>query len=109
MELDQFISGALLGIAQGIRRANADLRAEREPKESVRSAFFTMGPVSQNEKQSSVEFDVAVTSQSVTEGSGKAGGMIIHVVELGGELRAEQRHEQASRMKFTVWVLGQLI
>jgi hypothetical protein len=109
MELGQFISNALVGVAHGIRTANTTLRSEREANESLHSAFFTMGPVNQTDKQASIEFDVAVTVSTTASGSANAGGSLLKVVELSGKASAEHSHQNASRIKFTVWVPGQLI
>ena len=90
MELKEFVKSVLKDVVDAV---------EETRKESSRDMHLNAG-----KDERTVEFDIAVTVEDVTGGTGKAGIKVFSVIEGGGELSKELKNSSASRIKFGVYV-----
>lgn len=91
MDLEQFIKDALVGIRKGVAAANDALGDKN------RTFSLTSG----REKESFINFDIAVTAVHASNTSG-GGGIHVQVVDIGGSKEIKSAQETASRIKFAV-------
>jgi hypothetical protein len=91
MELNQFITKALVEIATGITNANTELN----------NRSFEIEAFRRDKETGFVSFDIAVKTN---EENGKGAKAVIQVINLGigGEVKKSSNNEQANRIKFYV-------
>ena len=98
MELAEFVEGALVEIAAGVRNANRRLKEEFK----LANGPYQLAPrADTKEYRSGVQFDVAVTATS-SESSTGGGGVHISVLKAGVEASGERGEERVTRIKFEV-------
>lgn len=90
MELKEFVTKVLKDLVGAVDDASA---------QSIREIHLTE---SQNDR--TVEFDIAVTVEDITSGSGKAGIKVFQFIEGGGEISKEAKNATVSRIKFGVHI-----
>ena len=90
MELKEFIKSALKDIVDAV---------EEIRKDSSRDMYLTTG-----KEQRTVEFDIAVTIEDSSSGTGKAGIKVFQLVEGGGEVSSAQKNSSISRIQFGVYI-----
>ena len=88
MELKEFIKSVLGDVMDAV---------EEIRKESVRDVYLDSG---KNDR--TVEFDIAVTVEDSTSGSGRVGIKVFQLIEGGGEASKEVKNSSVSRIKFGV-------
>lgn len=99
MELETFIKDTLVGIKNGLRSANLKIaEAEGKVLGQDAQAMFIFRP---DEKNSSLDFDIAVTVSSESKKEG-GGGIKIAIANLGAEVSAASAFQHVSRIKFSV-------
>jgi hypothetical protein len=91
MELKQFVKNVLKDLVDAV---------EEVRHESTRDMKLS----SHKESNQTVEFDIAVTVEDSTTGTGKAGIKVFQIIEGGGELSKEQKNSSVSRVKFGVHI-----
>lgn len=89
MELKEFVKSVLKDLVEGV---------EEVRKESSRD----MTLASHKESNQTVEFDIAVTVEDATSGTGSAGIKVFQIIEGGGEISKEMKNSSVSRVKFGV-------
>ena len=102
MDLEDFIKTSLKSIYLGVTGSNKEIFGEELGK-SESSVFVIM----HGDKESIVEFDIAVTAEASSKKEGKA-GLKIHVAELGGGVNSSQSEQKVSRIKFRVKALSMI-
>ena len=104
MELHEFISGSLVQIAKGLRKANTDLRKldEDDNRPRIEREHFALLPGSKDATRM-VEFDVAITARREVKGSGGA-KFSVWVVDANIDAGGAHTREEVSRLKFAVAV-----
>jgi len=90
MELKEFIEAALTDIVGAVEKAS---------KDSCRNITLA----SNNERRT-VEFDVAVSTETKGTASGKAGIKVLSFIETGGDIQHESKNSTVSRISFGVSV-----
>lgn len=100
MKLEAFIQKALVQIAKGVYGANLELTGTESPTGTVP---FLMQRGNAAGETTGVAFDVAVVSESTTQGD-VAGRFNIHVVDANIEGKVGRQNREISRIKFTVGV-----
>lgn len=90
MELKEFVKSVLKEVVDAV---------EETRKESSRDMHLSPG-----KDQKSVEFDIAVTVEDSTSGSGRAGIKVFQLIEGGGEISKEAKNSSVSRISFSVYV-----
>ena len=90
MDLKEFVKSVLMDVVNAV---------EETRKESSRDMHLDSG-----KEQRTVEFDIAVTVEDITEGKGKAGIKVFQLIEGGGEISKEAKNSSVSRIKFGVYV-----
>ena len=96
MELEEFIKDTLVGIRNGVRLANDNLKTSGEDNRIFQLENSSI-------KETYVNFDVAVTATHETNKSG-SGGIRIRVVDIGGGKEVKTAQESVSRIKFAIKV-----
>lgn len=86
MDLKDFVKNVLIDLNAAVDEARG--AANRDIK-------FT-----ENERQRTIEFDIAVTAQEKDATSGKAGVKVLGIVEGGGQLSKEMTNSVVSRVAF---------
>jgi hypothetical protein len=106
MELQQFITDALVEIVEGVKNAQKNLQGNGEINPSPigsassfesKSSFITHG----RKIGTFVDFDIAVTA---TEGTGTKGGIGVFVgsIGLGSQGQSTESNSTVSRIRFQV-------
>ena len=90
MELKDFIKKVLTDLVESV--------------EEVRQTSQRDIHLIDSKNERTVEFDIAVTVENTTTGSGKAGIKVLHLIEGGGALSKEIKNSSVSRIKFGVHV-----
>jgi len=100
MELREFVSKTLVDIRNGVMDANKEI-AEQEGKTLGKDMASQFSIPAGGAKDKDIIFDVAVvvTQEGSTNGGG---GIRVAVINLGGEVKNAERHEQTSHIKFTI-------
>jgi hypothetical protein len=106
VQLQEFVSGALLQILNGIRDAQVEgaaLEAVVSP-DKIYGHVQGLRTINDERPIHDVSFDVAVTSE---EGKSKKGGVgiVVATVALGTQGQAESKNTSVSRISFTVPVV----
>jgi len=91
MELKEFVKSVLKDIVDGV---------EETRRESSRDMHLT----SHKDTGQTVEFDIAVTVEDNTSGSGRGGIKVFQLIEGGGEVSRESKNASVSRIKFGVYI-----
>lgn len=91
MELKEFVKNVLKDLVDAV---------EEVRKDSSRNMTLS----SHKESNQTVEFDIAVTVEDSTSGSGKAGIKVFQLIEGGGEMSREVKNSSMSRVKFGVHI-----
>ena len=101
LELHTFISRSLEQALSGIREAN-NAETGGAPIDQAPKPFLLKHGIDRTQGEG-IEFDIAVTTKSATQGKGSVSAAIYVV---NGQLGKQSTlaHEQVSRMKFTVFV-----
>ena len=102
MQLDKFISEALVQILKGIESANNQQTGNKPIDDAPKP--FLLKPGAAKESGTGIEFDLAVTIKSEAAGKASSKAKILSVVEaeIGGD--GATSNEQVSRIKFMVYV-----
>ena len=90
MELKEFVKSVLIDVVDAV---------EETRKESSRDMYLDSA-----KEGRTVDFDIAVTVEDSTSGSGKAGIKVFQLIEGGGEISKEAKNSTVSRIKFGVRV-----
>lgn len=90
MELKEFVKNVLVDL---------NLAVDEASNSTNRTIRF-----SENEKNRTIEFDVAVTAEKKGTTTGKAGVKVLGIAEGGGKLEKESKTSVVSRVKFGVRV-----
>lgn len=90
MELKEFVKSILKDVTEAVEESRGTL---------ARDMYLDS-----SKDQRTVEFDIAVTVEDSTSGSGKAGIRVFKLIEGGGEVSSEQKNSSVSRIKFGVHV-----
>jgi len=99
VELKDFIRQSLLEISEGLKEANSSYKESR----NTESNAFLLKPGGNENEGKGIRFDIAVTTKSESETSGKA-GIGIKVVALNSEGKSTKGSESISRINFTVTI-----
>jgi predicted RNA-binding protein YlqC (UPF0109 family) len=91
MELKEFVKSVLRDVVDAVEEART---------ESARD----MRMVSHKESSQTIEFDIAVTAEDTNRTSGKAGVHVLHLIEGSGDISAETKSGNVSRIKFGVYI-----
>jgi hypothetical protein len=91
MEIKEFVKNVLKDLVDAVEEVRRD--SSRDMKLS-----------SHKESNQTVEFDIAVTVEDTTAGSGKAGIKIFQMIEGGGEMSKESKNSSVSRIKFGIYI-----
>ncbi len=100
IELKEFIKNTLVGIAQGIRMANDELKNPDKSQFEVFNLRRNMGDAS---KIPGIQFDIAVT---VAKNQKDKAGIMIALANLGGAASTEKAlsNELVHRIKFEIGI-----
>lgn len=90
MELKEFVKSVLKDVVDAV---------EETRNESSRDMYLDSG-----KEQRTVEFDIAVTVEDNTRGSGRAGIRVFQLIEGSGEVNSEIKNASVSRVKFGVHI-----
>lgn len=90
MELKEFIETALTEIVAAVDKASTDS-----------SRHITLAS---NQERRTVEFDIAVSTETKGAASGKAGIKVLSFIETGGDIQHESKNSTVSRISFGVSV-----
>jgi hypothetical protein len=90
MELKEFVKSVLKDVIDAV---------EETRQESLRDMHLDSG-----KEQRTFEFDIAVTVEDATKGTGKAGIKVFQLIEGGGEISKEAKNSSISRIRFGVYV-----
>ena len=88
MDLKEFTKNILIDLDKAVSEAR---------EETNRDITF-----SSKDNNRTVEFDIAISVESITEKSGKAGIKVLQFVESGGQISKENKNSTVSRVKFGV-------
>lgn len=88
MELEEFVTKVIVDLDKAVEGAR---------KVTKRNVSFR-----ENQTSRTVEFDIAVSAETVGTKSGKAGVKVLHFAEGGGELSKETKNATVSRISFGV-------
>ncbi len=88
MELKEFIKSVLIDVVDAV---------EETRQESARDMRLYSAS-----DQRTVEFDIAVTAEDASSGSGRAGIKVFQLIEGGGEISEQTKNSTVSRIKFGV-------
>ena len=88
MELKDFVKKVLLDLVQAV---------EEVRNESVRDMRL-----SNHKDKRTVEFDIAVSAESSSGVSGKAGVRVLQFAEAGGDINKEAKNSTVSRVRFGI-------
>ena len=91
MELKEFVKSVLKDVVDAVEEART---------ESARD----MRLVSHKESSQTIEFDIAVTAEDTNRKSGKAGVHVLHLIEGSGDISAETKNGNISRIKFGIYI-----
>lgn len=90
MELKNFVSNVITDVVAAIEESSDKLSREIY--------------LDANDKERTIEFDVAVTAENITAGEGKSGVRVLELVEVGGKVSKENKNTTVSRIKFGVHI-----
>lgn len=90
MELKEFVKSILKDVTEAVEESRGTL---------ARDMYLDAG-----KEQRTVEFDIAVTVEDSTTGTGKAGIKVFQLIEGGGEVSKEAKNSSVSRIKFGVHI-----
>jgi hypothetical protein len=90
MELKEFVKSILKDVTEAVEESRGTL---------ARDMYLDS-----NNNQRTVEFDIAVTVEDSTTGTGKAGIRVFQLIEGGGEVSKEAKNSSVSRIQFGVHV-----
>lgn len=90
MNIEEFVTNVLIDLDRAVNNARS---------ETARDISFT-----QTADSRTVEFDIAVSAETLDEASGKAGVRVLSVVEAGGDLKQSNKNSTVSRVKFGVHI-----
>lgn len=90
MELKEFVKKVLTDLVDAV---------EESRESSSRDMRLTA-----NANTRTVEFDIAVSAEESTGGSGKAGIRVLQFVEAGGNITSESKNSTVSRVQFGVHI-----
>lgn len=90
MELKEFVKSVLIDVVDAV---------EEVRRESSRDMHLDSA-----KEGRTVDFDIAVTVEDTTAGSGKAGIKVFQLIEGGGEISKAAKNATVSRIKFGVHV-----
>ena len=90
MDLKDFIEDVLISIDQSVSAAN---------KKMERKVMM-----SQTDENRTVEFDIAVTAESLDGATGQGGVKVLGLFAIGGKLLNEQKNSTISRVRFGVQI-----
>jgi hypothetical protein len=96
MDLKEFIVITLSSIYSGVTETNKKLWGDELGK--TKSSSFVITP---HDKESLIEFDVALTVESESSRKG-SGGLKVYVAELGGGKESANSEQKISKIKFKV-------
>jgi hypothetical protein len=102
MELNTFITQALTQILKGIEDANNKVTDGKSADEKTKPFLLKHGGSKEN--GTGIEFDVAVTIKSERGAKGGAKAKFLSVAEIDAGAQTSTTNEQASRIKFMVFV-----
>lgn len=88
MEIKEFVSKVLRDLVEAV--------------EEVRAASVREMKLTSNSGSRTVEFDMAVSVESATDVSGKAGIKVLEFIQAGGDVSETQKNSTVSRVKFGV-------
>ncbi|MBU1092438.1 hypothetical protein KJ836_02090 [Patescibacteria group bacterium] len=88
MELKDFVKKVLLDLVQAVEEVRG---------ESVRDMRL-----SNHKGERTVEFDIAVSAESSSGLSGKAGVRVLQFAEAGGDINKEAKNSTVSRVRFGI-------
>ena len=91
MELKEFVKSVIKDVVDAV-------------EETRRESSRDMHLASHKDSNQTVEFDIAVTVEDNTTGSGKAGIKVFQLIEGGGEVSREAKNSSISRIKFGVYI-----
>ena|GEM_PF-569983 len=86
MDLKDFVKKVLIEVNEAVDEAAA---------KTSREVHFTEG-----KNARTIEFDIAVSADNGTAGSGKAGVKVLNVIDAGGEIKKEVKNSTVSRVQF---------
>jgi hypothetical protein len=93
MELEEFITTALLDITKGVDKAH-----------QISNRFQLSGQVhARGTSGESVEFDIGL-EVSRSKGAGVKGGISVATIGVGAEAKAHENYQQTHRLKFKIFV-----
>lgn len=90
MEIKEFVKSVLKDVVDAV---------EETRKDSHRDMHLSSGKDSET-----IIFDIAVTAEDTTEGSGRAGIKVYSLIEGGGEISKKAMNSSVSRIRFSVYV-----
>lgn len=102
MELEEFVHNSLMQIMSGLQAAKAEFDS-RKSGDGVISPTWN-GPDDQRNRVQKVQFDVAVTVATKTEGGG-SGGIKVVALDLSGKINSSAEQNIVSRISFSVEIL----
>ena len=102
MDLEQFISEALLQIFRGVQSAQAEVRENDDYKGVIHPKWGVENDY--DKYASAVEFDIAISVSKQTSGEGKA-GIRVAFVDVGGGHERSFQQGSVSRVSFKVPVV----
>lgn len=91
MEIKEFVKNVLKDIVDAV---------EEIRRESSRDMHLA----SHKDTNQTIEFDIAVTVEDSTKGSGRAGIKVFQFIEGGGDISNELKNSSVSRIKFGVYI-----
>ena len=94
MELKEFVKKSLLGIIQGVKESVDECGGEIYISRDDKSGRM-------------VEFDIAVSVESINTTSGKAGIRVLEFVQASGNIGNETKDSTVSRIRFGVSLRGE--
>lgn len=90
MELKEFVKSILKDVTEAVEESRGTL---------ARDMYLDS-----SKDQRTVEFDIAVTVEDATAGTGKAGIKVFQLIEGGGEVSRESKNSSVSRIQFGVHI-----
>ncbi len=96
MDIETFVRETLVGIKNGVRSANSEIRKNGK----IDSDHFHIMPF-ESKDQNVIVFDIAVTVSN-KKGKKGTGGIKIAGIGFGGGLEGEVKNEYVSRIKFSI-------
>lgn len=103
MELDEFVHNSLVQIMKGIKSAQNEWGAETSGDGVINPAWD--GPDDFKNRTQNVNFDVAVTAASKTEGGGSGGIKVVALIDISGKASHSIESNTVSRISFSIPIL----